>query len=277
MTSLAHDRATLARKFLDLHHGARAFVMPNPWDAGSAKLLAKCGFEALATTSAGFANAIGRKDGQISRDEALANAREIIAAVPHLPISADLENGYGPEPATAAETIRLAAEAGLAGGSIEDASGDASAPIYDFNHAVERVAAVVEASRGAAAPFVLCARAENFLHGRPDLDDTIKRLVAFEEAGADVLYAPGLPNLEAIREVCAAVSKPVNVLASAAYNPATVNDLSYAGVRRISLGSHLSRSAFTALMNAAREMARDGTFKFLSSNLSFSEVNEVMV
>lgn len=199
------------RLFKAMHERPGAFVIPNPWDAGTARILTALGFEALATTSAGFAFSIGRRDSSagLTRDEVLANAQSIVAAT-HLPVSADLEDGFGNAPETCAETIKLAAEVGLVGGTIEDATGDASNPIFDFHQAVERVAAACEAAR--SFPFVLTARAENFLHGYLDLDDTIRRLQAFVAVGADVVYAPGLPSLDSIRTVCASVGKPVNVV-----------------------------------------------------------------
>jgi 2-methylisocitrate lyase-like PEP mutase family enzyme len=263
MTAPLPSRADKARRLQALHEAPGAFIIPNPWDAGSARLLAALGFEALATTSAGFAHAIGLKDGESGREAILENAREIIAAAPHLPVSADLENGFGDAPQDAATTIEHAAQAGLAGGSIEDASSAPGNPIYDFDHAVERVAAAVEAARSKAAPFVLIARAENFLRGRPDLDDTIRRLQAFEKAGADMLYAPGLPDLEAVRTVCASVSKPVNVVAMGELRKYSVAELGDAGVSRISLGSGLSRTALGAFVRAARELKDQGTFGFL--------------
>ena len=276
MTDTHPSRADLARRLQALHEAPGAFVIPNPWDAGSARLLAALGFEALATTSAGFANSVGLKDGQPGRDEILRNAREIIAAAPGLPVSADLENGFGHDPKDAALTIALAAEAGLAGGSIEDATGDRSKPIYDFDHAVERVAAAAEAAHGKAAPFVLIARAENFLRGVNDLDDTIRRLQAFEKAGADMLYAPYLPDLDAVRAICASVSKPVNVLAAGALAKCTVAELAAAGAARISLGSGLSRTALGAFVRAARELRETGTFGFLDGALATSEVSRLL-
>ncbi|HLJ63723.1 MAG TPA: isocitrate lyase/phosphoenolpyruvate mutase family protein, partial [Stellaceae bacterium] len=199
------DQAEKARRFRALHERHQAFVIPNPWDRGTARLLTSLGFEALATTSAGFAFSLGRRDGAVNREEVLAHCRVIVDATA-LPVSADLENGFGNAPATVAETIRLAAATGLVGGSIEDATGEATSPLYDFAFAVERVKAAVAAARSLPFPFTLTARAENFLHGRLDLDDTIRRLRAFSEAGADVLYAPGLPSLEAVAQVCAAVA-----------------------------------------------------------------------
>jgi 2-methylisocitrate lyase-like PEP mutase family enzyme len=257
--------------FRDLHQG-EPFIIPNPWDAGSAKILTKLGFEALATTSAGLAFSLGRSDGAASREETLANAQAIVQAS-HLPVSADLENGFGQPPKKAAETIRLAIGVGLAGGSIEDASGDSAKPIYDFNLAVERIAAAVEAVRSQEIPFTLTARAENFLHGRPDLDDTIKRLQAFEKAGADVLYAPGLQSLKAIREVCSTVTRPVNVLAGPAF---TLKQLEDAGVKRVSVGSALSLAALAAFAKAAHEMKDFGTFNFAKDAYPFTDINKLM-
>jgi 2-methylisocitrate lyase-like PEP mutase family enzyme len=269
------DQAAKAGVFRALHARAGAFLIPNPWDAGSARILASLGFEALATTSAGLAFALSRRDGAAGRAETLANARAIMDAT-NLPVSADLENGFGDSPEVAAETIRLAAETGLVGGSIEDASGNPARPIYDRVHAAERVAAAVEAARTLPFPFVLTARAENFLHGRPDLDDTIARLQAFERAGADVLYAPGLPSLDAVRAVCAAVSRPVNVLAGGSGAAPSVAALAEAGVARISLGSALSRAALGGLVRAAREILEHGTFGFAADALGFAEANGLM-
>src|SRR5882724_9919606 len=206
------SQSAKAATFRALHQGPGAFVIPNPYDAGTARILTALGFSALATTSAGFAFSIGRKDGAITREESLAHCRVIVDAT-SLPVSADLENGFGAAPETVAETVRLAAAAGLVGCSIEDSTGDSAQPIYDSGHAVERVTAAVAAARSLGFPFALTARAENFLHGRADLDDTIRRLQAFEKVGADVLYAPGLRDLQTIRAICAAVSRPVNVLA----------------------------------------------------------------
>src|ERR687891_1506720 len=238
--SMEASQSERAQAFRALHERPGAFVIPNPFDIGTARILAGLGFEALATTSAGMAFALGRRDGAVRRDEALAHARAIVAATP-LPVSADLENGFGDGPEVVAETIRLAADTGLAGASIEDATGDPDRPIYDASLALERVVAAVEAARGLTFPFTLTARAENFLHGRPDLDDTIRRLQAFESAGADVLYAPGLRDLDAVRTLCQAVDKPVNVIMGLTGAAFTVDQLAAAGVRRISLGSGLSR------------------------------------
>ena len=264
-----------AAAFRALHHGPGAFVIPNPWDAGTARILASLGFKALATTSAGLAFALGRPDGEgkVSLEETLANAAAIVAAT-DLPVSADLENGFGDRPDEVADTIRMAAAAGLVGGSIEDATGDPAHPIYDFHHAVDRVAGAAEAAK--ALPFVFVARAENFLHGRHDLDDTIRRLQAFERAGADVLYAPGLPSLEAIRIVCSAVSKPVNAIAGLKGNPYTVQELAQAGVRRISVGSSLSRAALGAFHRAAQEIADSGTFNYAGDALPYADINRLM-
>jgi 2-methylisocitrate lyase-like PEP mutase family enzyme len=274
---MAGSQYDKARAFRALHEGPGAFVMPNPWDVGTARILAGLGFEALATTSAGLAFALGRRDGEgaVSRDEALAHAGVIVDATP-LPVSADLENGFGDTPESAAETIRLAADAGLVGASIEDATGDPDRPIYDASLAAERIAAAVEAARALPFPFTLTARAENFLHGRPDLDDTIRRLQAFEAAGADVLYAPGLRDLAMIRTVCAAVGKPVNVVMGLAGAPFSVDQLAAAGVRRISLGSALSRAASGAFLRAAREVKERGTFTFADSAASFADLDPFM-
>jgi 2-methylisocitrate lyase-like PEP mutase family enzyme len=272
------SQAQKAERFQNLHARPGAFVIPNPWDAGTARILTALGFEALTTTSAGLAFALGRRDGAgaISRDETLANAKAIVDAT-HLPVAADLENGFGHTPQAAAETIRLAGEeAGLVGGSIEDATGDLRQPIYDFQHAVERVAAAVEAARALPFPFVLVGRAENFLHGRPDLDDTIRRLQAFEAAGADALYAPGLTRPEQIRSVCAAVSKPVNVVMGLKSGSLSVAELAALGVRRISLGSALSRAALGAFVRAAREIREHGTFRFAEDALPYAEANDLV-
>jgi 2-methylisocitrate lyase-like PEP mutase family enzyme len=265
-----------AKKFRKLHEGPGAFLIPNPWDSGTARMLTALGFEALATTSAGLAFSLGRRDGEglVTREEVLAHVREIVGTS-DLPVSADLENGFGDAPEKAAETIRLAAAAGLVGGSIEDATGDERRPIYDREHAVERVKAAVEAARALPFPFTLTARAENFLHDRPDLDETIRRLQAFAEAGADVVYAPGLPSLEAIQMVCAAVApRPVNALVGAAGR--SVVELAQAGVRRISTGSALHRAAMGALLNAAKEMKEKGTFTFLEKAMPFGELSNFM-
>ncbi|HXB93818.1 MAG TPA: isocitrate lyase/phosphoenolpyruvate mutase family protein [Puia sp.] len=259
----------------ELHRRAGIFVIPNPWDAGSAKILAHLGFEALATTSAGLAFSLGKPDGQglVTREETLANARTIVEATP-LPVSADLENGYGDDPEVCAETIRLAAEAGLAGGSIEDATGKPSDPIYPFERAVERVKAAVAAARALSFPFTLTARAENLIYGRPDLKDTIRRLVAFAEAGADVLFAPGLTTKEEIGAVVRAVApKPVNVVMGLGKGNFSLDDLKALGVRRVSLGSALTRAAYGSFWRAAEEIRQHGTFEFAKGMVSYSEFN----
>ncbi|WP_269584211.1 isocitrate lyase/PEP mutase family protein [Roseibium sp. Sym1] len=258
-----------------LHQRDRAFVIANPWDAGSARLLANLGFEALATTSAGYAFSKGKRDSfaGLSRQEILENAAEIVAAT-ELPVIADLEDGFGTAPEVCADTIRLASETGLVGGSIEDATGDPQAPIHDFDLAVERVQAAAEAARG--LPFLLTARAENFLWQRPDLEDTIRRLQAFSEAGADVLYAPGLPDLDAVRTVCASVDKPVNVVMGLTGLQVSVEALSKAGVRRISVGGSFARAALGGLLRAAREVRATGTFSYATDAVPDAEISRLM-
>ena len=264
-----------AEAFRQLHDRPGAFVVPNPWDAGSAKLLESLGFEALATTSAGYAFSLGRPDAAaaVDREETLANVRAIVDAT-SLPVSADLENGFGDDPQVCAETIRMAVAAGLVGGSIEDATGRPGDPIYPFALAVERVAAAVAAARALPFPFVLTARAENLITGRPDLTDTIRRLEAFAAAGADVLYAPGLTTRDAINSVVRAVApKPVNVvmgLSGATFSLAELGDL---GVKRVSLGSSLARAAFGALLRASREVRDSGTFTFSRDAMPYAELN----
>ena len=268
-------QAEKAARFLALHQAPEPFVIANPWDAGSARILAGLGFQALSTTSAGLAFTLGRQDGtaSVSRAEALANAKAIVEATT-LPVAADLENGYGDSPGDAAETIRLAAEtAGLVGGSIEDATGDSANPIYGFNHAVERVAAAAAAAHALGFPFLFVARAENYLHGRPDLDDTIRRLQAFEAAGAEILYAPGITRPEDIRTVCGSVTKPVNVLMGIKGAPMlSLKELGELGVRRVSVGSGFARAAMTAFLRAAREVSERGTFTFTEDTLYMSEI-----
>lgn len=268
--------AEKAVAFRALHARPGAFIIPNPWDAGTAKLLAALGFEALATTSLGLANSLGRADGTgaVSRREVLDNCR-LIAGATDLPVNADLENGYADEPRAAAEMIRLAAEAGVVGGSIEDATGDPARPIYDFDLAVERVHAAVEVARSLPGGFVLTARAENLLHGRPDLEDTIRRLQAFERAGADVLYAPGLRDLGAIRTVTASVTRPVNVVMSAADPALTAAQLAEAGVKRISVGGALSRLALAAFLRGAREMRDSGGFTWVRDTVPTRDLRAV--
>jgi 2-methylisocitrate lyase-like PEP mutase family enzyme len=270
-------QAEKALQFQALHQGPEPFVIGNPWDAGSARILAAIGFSALSTTSAGLAFSLGRKDGtaSVSRAEALANSESIVEAT-DLPVAADLENGYGHTPEAVAETIRLAAEAGLVGGSIEDATGDPEHPIYDFQQAVDRISAAVVAAYSLPFPFMLVARAENYLHGRPDLHDTIRRLQAFEAAGAEVLYAPGLTDPEDIRAVCTSVRKPVNVLMGLkGAPPLTVQQLGELGVRRISVGSGFARAGLTAFLHAAREVIDHGTFTFAEETMYISELTKL--
>ena len=269
-------QAEKAAAFRALHERPGAFIIPNPWDAGTAKLLASLGFEALATTSLGLSNSLGRPDGAgvVSREEVLDNCR-LIAAATDLPVNADLENGYADEPRAAAEMIRLASEAGIVGGSIEDATGDPQNPIYDFALAVERVQAAVETGRSLPVPFVLTARAENLLHGRLDLDDTIRRLQAFEKAGADVLYAPGLRDIPTIRTVVRAVGKPLNVVMSAADPAITQAELAEAGVKRISVGGALSRLALAAFLRGAREMKDAGGFTWVRDTVPTKDLKAV--
>ena len=270
-----NTQSARAETFRALHERPGLFVIPNPWDAGSARLLADLGFPALATTSAGLAFALGKPDGRgaVDRSETLANARAIVEATP-LPVAADLENGFGDDPQACAATIRLAAEAGLVGGSIEDATGRADDPIYGFDTAVERVRAAVAAARALSFPFMLCARAENRINGRPDLDDTIRRLVAFAEVGADVLYAPGLRDAEAIRAVVQAVApKPVNVVMGLGTVSISTAELAQLGVKRVSVGSSLARAALTGFLHAAREIAEHGTFEFARDAIAYREFN----
>jgi 2-methylisocitrate lyase-like PEP mutase family enzyme len=250
-----------AEIFRALHERERAFIIPNPWDAGTARMLAHLGFEALATTSAGNAFSLGLADGKVGRERTLANVSEIAAAT-ELPVSGDLENGFGDAPEAAAETIRMAAAAGLVGGSIEDATGRPDAPIYAIEHAIERIEAAAEAARSLPFPFTLTARAENYLYERRDLKDTIHRLRTYQEAGADVLYAPGLTTTEEIAAVASSVDRPVNVLMGLGGLALSVEDLSEIGVRRISVGGALCRMALGAFLSAAREMKERGTFGF---------------
>lgn len=260
-----------AARFRALHEGPGAFILPNPWDAGTARIFAALGYPALATTSAGMDFSRGVPEGTTSRADLLAHCASIVAATP-LPVSADLEMGLGDSPESAGETIRAAAALGLAGGSLEDHTGRRDAPIYDFALAVERIAAAAEARNGLSGDFVLTARAENFLWGRPDLDDTIRRLQAFEAAGADVLYAPGLPDIDAVRMVCASVSRPVNVVVGIGKTRFTREELSEAGVRRISIGSSLARLAYGAVARAAQAMQSEGRFDFVDGAMGFAEI-----
>ena len=254
---------------------AAIFVIPNVWDGGSAAIMTGLGFKALATSSAACAATLGKLDGEITREEALAHAR-LIASLSACPVAADLENGFGHAPETVADTIRLAAAAGLVGGSIEDASGDPRAPIYDFTHAVERVTAAAEEAHRQPFRFMLTGRAENFLHERPDLDDTVRRLQAFERAGADVLFAPGLPDLAAVRAVCGALRKPVNFMVGMRGKSFAVADLAAAGVKRISLSTSLYRAAMTGLLAAAREVREAGTFSYLETLMSGGELGQYL-
>jgi len=264
----------LAVRFRALHESG-VFVMPNVWDGASAAIMARLGFKALATSSAACAATLGKLDGEVTREEAFVHAG-LIVSVSDGPVSADLENGFGQAPETVAETIRLAVAAGLAGGSIEDASGDPRAPIYEFDHAVERVIAAVEEAHGERFRFVLTARAENFLHGRADLDDTVRRLQAFERAGADVLFAPGLPDLAAVRTVCSALHKPVNFMVGIRGKSFSVAELAAAGVHRISLSTSLHRAAITGLLAAAHEVSERGTFGYLESIVSGGELERYL-
>lgn len=266
------------RRFRELHVGPDPFVIPNPWDAGTARLLELLGFQALTTTSAGLAFALGKRDrtGGVSREETIANARAIVEAT-DLPVAADLENGYGDAPQDVATTVRMAGEvAGLVGGSIEDATDNPAHPIYDFALAVERVAAAAEAAHSFPFPFMLVGRAENYLHGRPDLDDTIRRLQAFESAGADVLYAPGLGTADEIRAVCESVTRPVNVVMGLRGQSFSVVELRSLGVRRISVGSALCRAGLAAFLTAAREVHDRGTFEFAEAAIGYADVNHLM-
>lgn len=262
-------------RFCALHQGEGAFVMPNPWDVGTARILTALGAKALATTSAGYAFSTGRRDScaMLSRAEVLMNARAIVETT-ELPVSADLEDGFGSMPVDCAETIRQAIDVGLIGGSIEDATGDVTSPIHDFKLSVERIAAAAEAARD--KPFLLTARAENFLWGKPDLKDTIRRLQAFSEAGADVLYAPGLPNIDAIRTVCDEVDRPVNVVMGLSGPSCSVAELAEAGVKRISVGGSFARAAMGAMIRAAREVLDEGTFGYAAEAVSNQDITEMM-
>lgn len=262
-------------RFRALHERDRAFIIPNPWDVGTTRLLAKLGFEALATTSMGYAFSLGRLDGSLSREEALSHVA-VIASATELPVSADLENGFGDAPEAAAETIRMAAAAGVVGGSIEDATGRADDPIYEIEDAADRVRAAAEAARAIPFTFTLTARAENYLHGRPDLADTIRRLQAYQEAGADVLYAPGLTTRDDIAAVVKSVDRPVNVVMGLRGVQLSLSELSAIGVRRISVGSALYRSALGEFLRAAREMKEHGTFDFAKAVASPREISAML-
>jgi len=272
-TSTRPTQAQRAARFLALHQAPGCFLIANAWDGGSARILGGLGFEALATSSGASAGTLGRVDGLVTRGEALAHARAIVEAT-DLPVSADLENGFADAPQEAAHTIALAAEAGLVGGSIEDATGDPERPLYDFDHAVERVAAAAEAARALPFPFTLTARSEGFLRGRPDLEETIRRLKAFERVGADVLMAPGLPDLDSVRAVCAALSRPFNFMAGIRGRSFTVAELAAAGVKRVSLATSLYRAAMTGLLEAAREAREQGSFDYLDRAMTTPEINQ---
>jgi 2-methylisocitrate lyase-like PEP mutase family enzyme len=264
-----------AKKFQELHDAAGSFVIANAWDAGSARLLTGLGFKALATSSGACAGVLGRQDGMVTRDEALAHCKTIVDAS-DLPVSADLEKGFGDEPEDAAETIRLAGAIGLVGASIEDATGDPQRPLFDAAHAKDRIAAAVSAARAMRFPFMLTARTENYVRGKNDLDDTIRRLQSFEAVGADVLMAPGLPDLQSVRAVCTALSRPVNFMAGIKGKSFTIAALSVAGVKRVSLATSLYRAAMTGLLNAAKEVAENGTFDYLDDTLSTPAWNAFM-
>jgi 2-methylisocitrate lyase-like PEP mutase family enzyme len=272
MTATQSDKAA---RFKALHQGPGAFVIPNPWDAGSARILAGLGFQALATSSGASAGILGRRDGKVTREEVLAQARAIVEAT-DLPVSADLEKGFGDAPAAVAETIRLAAEAGLVGGLIEDATGDKDKPLYDIVLATKRVETAVEAARALPFSFTLTARTNAFSRGNGDLEETIKRLQAFEKAGADVLFAPGLPDLASVRAVCAAVSRPFNFMVGAKGKSFSVAELEAAGVKRISLATSLYRAAMSGLVEAAREVKERGTFGYLDRSITTPELNGFM-
>lgn len=269
------DQTAKYEMFRALHFQDEAFVMPNPWDAGSARILAAMGYKALATTSAGYAFSVGKRDSfsSLSRDEIIGNAADIAAAT-DLPVSADLEDGFGRSAQACADTVASACDAGLVGGSIEDATGERDAPILDMARAVARIQAAADAIKG--KPFLLTARAENFICGRPDLADTIARLQAFSEAGADVLYAPGLPDIDAIRTVCAEVDKPVNVLMGLSGRSYSVQELSDVGVRRISVGGSFARAASAALRRAAQEVMDHGTFDYAKDAIPDAELAAMM-
>ncbi|MEM5385727.1 isocitrate lyase/phosphoenolpyruvate mutase family protein [Paraburkholderia phymatum] len=268
------SQAEKARAFRALHEASDPFVIPNPWDIGSARLLEALGFKALATTSAGYAFSRGVPDNAVGREQMIRHLADL-APQTNLPVSADLENGYGDTPEDAAETIRQAAAAGVVGGSIEDATGRAGDPIYAHDVAVERVRAAVEAARSLSFPFTLTARAENYLVGRADLADTIRRLQAFQEAGADVLYAPGLKTREDIAAVVSSVDRPVNVLMGMAGMPFTVEELAQMGVKRISVGGALARAALGAMLRAAKEMLERGTFTYTSEAATMKEITDL--
>jgi len=264
-----------ANRFRTLHDRPGPFVIPNPWDVASTLILEGLGFEALATSSAASACAVGRRDGELTRHESLAHARMIVNAT-DLPVSADLERGFGDAPDTVAETIRLAADVGLVGCTIEDTTGDQTRPLYDFGLAVERVAAAAHAARALGFPFILTARAHNMMYANPSLDETIKRLQAFERAGAEVLFAPGLPDLNAVRAVCSSLSKPVNFMVGIKGKSFSVAELAAAGVKRISLATSLYRAAMTGFLEAASEVKDSGEFHFVDGCASTPELLRLM-
>jgi 2-methylisocitrate lyase-like PEP mutase family enzyme len=274
-SSMSVTQNEKATRFRALHDGPGALVIPNPWDVGSARILAGLGFQALATSSAASASALGRKDGELRREEALAHARVIVEAT-DLPVSADLEKGFGDAPDIVAETIRLAAEVGLVGCTIEDSTRNPESPLYDLGLAVERIVAAAQAARALPFPFLLTARAHNFLYAAPNLDDTIRRLQAFEKAGADVLFAPGLPDLAAVSMVCKALSKPFNFMVGIKGKSFSVGELAAAGVKRISLATSLYRAAMTGMVRAAYEVKDTGQFGFLDRCMTTPELNELM-
>ena len=269
------SQADKAAAFRELHARLTAFIIPNPWDAGSARILEHMGFEALATTSVGYAYSIARRDHKVTRDEMIAHAAAMCSAT-SVPVSADLENGFGDDVDTVAETIRMAAGSGLAGCSIEDSTNRAGDPVYEFGHAVDRIRAAVSAARALSFPFTLTARAENFLHGRPDLAETIARLQAYQEAGADVLYAPGLSKIDDVATLVRSVDRPVNVLAGMQGVRFTMAELSAAGVRRVSVGGALSRVALAAMIRAGREMREHGSFTFVDEPITSREIGEML-
>ena len=269
------SQAEKGARFRELHARPTTFIIPNPWDVGSARILEHLGFEALATTSVGYAYSIGRRDHGVTRDEMIAHAAAVCSAT-NIPVSADLGNGFGDDVDTVAETIRMAAGAGLAGCSIEDSTNRDGDPIYEFAHAVDRIRAAVAAARALPAPFVLTARAENYLHGRKDLGDTIARLQAYQEAGADVLYAPGLSKIDDVVTLVRSVDRPVNVLAGMQGVRFTLPELSAAGVRRVSVGGALSRVAMAAMIRAAREMREHGSFTFVDEPMTSREIGDMI-
>jgi len=264
-----------AARFRALHDAPGTFVIPNPWDVASARILAGLGFRALATSSAASASTLGRRDGGLTREQAMEHSRSIVDAT-ELPVSADLEKGFGDAPEAVAETIRRAADVGLVGCTIEDSTGDPNRPLYGFQLAVERIAAAAEAARSLAFPFMLTARAHNLLYAEGRLEDTISRLRAFEKAGADVLFAPGLPDVDAVRTVCAAVSKPVNFMVGIKGKSFSVAELSAAGVKRISLATSLYRAAMTGLIEAARQVKEAGQFDFVERSLTTADINKLI-